>query len=140
MDAKPVLSLKFSLASLAMGVGALVVMITALIICAVVNSVNQTVVSQSVVYRLARRQIAASAHVTLAAGPPVSIEPPERILVFTNLAEFGQANFVIPVSGSRRSGNASVIAEKRSGVWVFTQLTVTLEGHPTPINLLSAPP
>jgi hypothetical protein len=48
----------------------------------------------------------------------------------------GDANLVIPISGPRGKGTIRAAA-KKSGTWKFTSLTVTIEGQPEPIDLLS---
>jgi hypothetical protein len=139
MDARPALPLGFSVVSLIVGIGILIISITGIIIYDVVVNVSQTVVEQSDVYRMATERIQSHTEVELALGKPLTLGQPESIIVFTNLAEVGQANFVIPVSGSRSSGQAHIIASKQNGVWIFEWLTVTVEGQPTQIDLLKVP-
>jgi hypothetical protein len=138
MDVNSRQPVKLFLVALAVGIGALILVITATIIVMVVAGVNRSVVAQSEVYHLAVEQLESHTVVTEALGQPISPGPPERILFFTNLAVFGQADFVLPVSGPNRSGSAMVSAEKQAGEWVFTQLTVVIEGDTTQIDLLDA--
>lgn len=138
MDSKPALSLKSPLVGLFIGVGIFVAVITGAIVYLVVAEVNQITVQHSDVYRLAVGRIKANPSVALALGEPLSFGKPESIIAFTNLAEFGQAHFAIPVSGARSSGRAHIVAGKQDGVWVFEQLTVTTADQAMQIDLLEA--
>ena len=49
----------------------------------------------------------------------------------------GHADLSIPISGPRGKGNVRAVANKRGGIWTFTWLQVSLEGHSDAIDLLS---
>jgi hypothetical protein len=42
----------------------------------------------------------------------------------------------IPISGPWRSGTVHAVAARNAGAWTFSTLSVTVEGNPTPIDLL----
>jgi hypothetical protein len=52
----------------------------------------------------------------------------------------GHANLAIPISGPRGSGSIGVVADKVGSKWQFSTLSVTVDGRPTPIDLLPALP
>jgi hypothetical protein len=52
----------------------------------------------------------------------------------------GNADFSIPIAGSRHKGTMRAVAVKGAGTWRFEQLTVTLEGQAESIDLLAAAP
>lgn len=52
----------------------------------------------------------------------------------------GHAELSIPISGSVRSGTISALADKAGGTWTFKKLSVSIDGKPTPIDLLPTLP
>jgi hypothetical protein len=52
----------------------------------------------------------------------------------------GHAELSIPISGPRSSATITAVADKAGGTWTFSTLSVTVDGKPTPIDLLPALP
>jgi hypothetical protein len=52
----------------------------------------------------------------------------------------GHANLSIPISGPLRAGRIHVVADKAAGKWLFSTLSVAVDGRPAPIDLLPALP
>lgn len=50
----------------------------------------------------------------------------------------GNADFSIPISGSKGKGTIFVVAKKSAGSWQFESLQVEVEGEPQRIDLLQA--
>lgn len=48
----------------------------------------------------------------------------------------GEADFAIPISGSKGEGHVYVVATKKSGKWIFETLEVEIEGETERINLI----
>jgi hypothetical protein len=120
------------------GIGILVLAITVTIIYVITDEVIETTVSNSDVYQLAIHQIQSNADVQLALGKPLSFGRPRSIVIFTNVDHTGQADFTIPIYGAQSSANARVIAEKVNGNWQFKRLRLTIEGHPSQIDLATS--
>ncbi len=90
--------------------------------------------TSSPVYTEALQAARADSRVVLALGEPIQA----GWLVTGSLEEqgiSGDANLVIPISGSRKSGTLYAAARKGNGVWQFYTLAVRVDGENELITL-----
>ncbi len=100
-------------------------------------------IKHSDAYQLALAKVQASPQVQQALGQPM-----EAGWFFTgsihvntdSSGSTGNANFSIPISGPKGSGTIYAVATKQNGEWIFSTLTVSIEGSPLKIDLLNPSP
>ena len=117
--------------------------LTLLLLIGIFGSIVMTIITTSFhnseVYKQAVAKASKNSQVREAIGEP--IHPAWFVSGQLNVAgSTGNANFLIPISGSRGRGTIRAVASRSSGVWRFAYLQVSIEGRSETIDLLSTEP
>jgi len=115
-------------------IGCLTVIVLGVIGCVAIALIVFGAIKSSDVYKGARDNARKDPRVIQALGSPV--EPGWWIKGNVNVHDHtGEADIEFPVSGPKGHGRVHAVAERESGGWHYTELTVTPE-HGPPIDVL----
>ena len=119
--------------------GCLTLLVLIGIFGSIVMSIITTSFHNSEVYKQAVAKASENSQVRETMGEP--IHPAWFVSGQLNVTgSTGNANLLIPISGSRARGTIRSVASRSGGVWRFTCLQVSIEGRSETIDLLSTQP
>jgi hypothetical protein len=111
-----------------------VVWIGAIVLCGSTFGVAFYMLSNSDAYRLGAARIQASTEVADLLGTPITTGIPNGSIKISS--DTGQAKLNFSASGPKASGQVSLTAEKKAGVWTLQTLTLEVDGRDGVIDLL----